>query len=276
MNQHYATAAVHQRAWHRALLLYAPYAVLGVVIAFLTPASRSMKAIKQRGTYWNTINPIGMRLSKTRRAPLSNADATEAPSANTRPEALTGRDRPTLPAAAGHAGRGRGPPRQPHGARIFALAGEESVPRSGEGTLRGNFRYRSPDFAIRAAMAGGSRKLTLAKKHLARVLNAWPDPTDRDDLSLYGFYCLEAAVEAAALHAGLKTKKNHWEKAELAEDLHGRLRLPDAGALLRDLNEARKAAAYDDVERPELDAEDIALQIEQYVAEVSKLIEGGG
>ena len=58
-------------------------------------------------------------------------------------------------------------------------------------------------------MATGSRKLELAKRHLERVQAAWTEPTDWDDLSLYGFYCLEAAVEAAALHHGLPTSKKH-------------------------------------------------------------------
>jgi hypothetical protein len=51
-------------------------------------------------------------------------------------------------------------------------------------------------------------KLKLAQRHLERVLGAWEEaPTDWDDLSLYGFYCLEAAVEAGALHVGFKTSK---------------------------------------------------------------------
>ena len=45
--------------------------------------------------------------------------------------------------------------------------------------------------------ARSGEKLALARHHLKRVLSAWDDPTDWDDLSLYGFYCLEAAVEAA-------------------------------------------------------------------------------
>lgn len=121
-------------------------------------------------------------------------------------------------------------------------------------------------------MATGSRKLELAKRHLERVQSAWTEPTDWDDLSLYGFYCLEAAVEAAALQLGLRTSKKHWEKADLAEDIHKRAGLPDIGDLLRDLNEARKAAAYGDMERPDLDAEDIAYQIEEYVNAVEALI----
>lgn len=121
-------------------------------------------------------------------------------------------------------------------------------------------------------MEKGSRKLELAKRHLERVLVAWTEPTDWDDLSLYGFYCLEAAVEAAALHFGLRTSKKHWEKVDLAEDLHTKRGLPDIGDLLRDLNDARKAAAYGDMDRPDLDAEDIASQIEEYVNAVTAII----
>jgi len=119
-------------------------------------------------------------------------------------------------------------------------------------------------------MATDSRKLQLAKRHLERVLAA--EPTDWDDLSLYGFYCLEAAVEAAALHFSLRTSKKHWEKVDLAEDLHKSKGLPDISDLLRDLNNARKAAAYGDVDRPDLDAEDIASQIESYVDAVATVV----
>ena len=83
---------------------------------------------------------------------------------------------------------------------------------------------------------------------------------------------MEAAVEAAALHFGLHTSKKHWEKVDVAEELHNTKGLPDISDLLCDLNEARKAAAYGDVDRPDLDAEDIASQIEQYVEAVGELI----
>jgi hypothetical protein len=49
--------------------------------------------------------------------------------------------------------------------------------------------------------------------------------------------------------------------------------LPDISNLLRDLNDARKATAYGDVDRPDLDAEDIASRIEEYVVTVEKIIE---
>lgn len=125
-------------------------------------------------------------------------------------------------------------------------------------------------------MAAGSRKLRLARRHLDRVLSAWTEPTDWDDLSLYGFYCLEAAVEAAALHFGLRISKKHWEKVDVATELHEKKGLPDITDLLCDLNDARKAAAYGDVERPDLDAEDIASQIEQYVEAVAAHVAVGG
>jgi hypothetical protein len=123
-------------------------------------------------------------------------------------------------------------------------------------------------------MATAKDKLKLARRHLERVLVAWDTPTDWDDLSLYGFYCLEAAVEAAAVHMGLATSKKHWEKADSAGELHKRHDLPDVRQLLRDLNDARKAAAYGDVPAPNLDAEDVASEIERYVDAVTALLGG--
>jgi len=58
-------------------------------------------------------------------------------------------------------------------------------------------------------MARHRQKLQLARRHLERVRTALLELTDWDDLSLYGFYCLEAAVEAAALHFGLRTSTRH-------------------------------------------------------------------
>jgi hypothetical protein len=116
-------------------------------------------------------------------------------------------------------------------------------------------------------------KLALAQHHLKRVLDAWDDPTDWDDLSLYGFYCLEAAVEAAAVQSGIKTSKKHWEKADVARELHVQHGLPEIEQLLRDLNNARKAAAYGDVPTPDLDAEEVASEIEAYVDALADLIE---
>src|SRR5262245_57016956 len=97
-------------------------------------------------------------------------------------------------------------------------------------------------------------QLQLARKHLQRVQAAWDEPTDWDDLALYGFYCLEAAVEAATLHYGGSSSRNHSDKVQMAARLSEKHGLPNVGDLLIDLNSARKAAAYGDVEAPELDA----------------------
>lgn len=102
--------------------------------------------------------------------------------------------------------------------------------------------------------------------------DAWDDPTDWDDLSLYGFYCLEAAVDAAALHFGLPTSRKHWEKVEIATRLHKEKGLPDVSDLLVDLNTARKSAAYGDIDDPELEAEAVATDIENYVSAVASLL----
>jgi uncharacterized protein YutE (UPF0331/DUF86 family) len=123
-------------------------------------------------------------------------------------------------------------------------------------------------------MAAGSKKIELARKHLRKVLEAWDDPTDWDDLYMYGLYCLEAAVVAAVLNAGWRISKKHWEKANLAVRLHENHGLTDVSQLLRDLNEGRKVLAYDDIdiESPDMSAEDISRQIEEFVEEVDKFI----
>ena len=62
-------------------------------------------------------------------------------------------------------------------------------------------------------MASAADKLALAQRHLTRVRDAWPEPTDWDDLFLYGFYALEAAVDCAC------TSKNRLERPTGAESM---------------------------------------------------------
>lgn len=121
-------------------------------------------------------------------------------------------------------------------------------------------------------MPTAEEKLELARRHLERVQAAW-DPPDWADLSLYGFYALEAAVEAASLHYGMKFQKAHWARVEAAETLHRQYSLPDVSALLRDLNETRKSEAYGDVQAPELDAEAVASEIESFIDSVGQILE---
>ena len=123
-------------------------------------------------------------------------------------------------------------------------------------------------------MPSAEDKRKLARRHLDRVLAAWDTPTKWYDLSIYGLYCLEAAVEAAAIHVGLKTSKQHWQKAKTAGELNKKHGLPDVEHLLDGINIARKAAAYGDVPAPGLDAEQVASEIERYVDAVEELLEG--
>lgn len=116
-------------------------------------------------------------------------------------------------------------------------------------------------------------RLELARRHLERVRVAWDDPTDWGDLSLYGFYCLEAAVLAAATHLGWAIERTHRAKTDAASELYRNHGLPDVSRLLQQLNEARKSEAYGDIERPELDPEDVVVQVEAFVEAVATLLQ---
>jgi len=115
--------------------------------------------------------------------------------------------------------------------------------------------------------------LALAKKQLERVQIAWTTPTDWDDLTMYGFYCLENAVAAAALHAGITLVRTHPGKAHAARELAKVHKLSDMSELLGQLNDARKAFAYGDIEEPELIAEDVAVSVEEFVDAVESFLD---
>ncbi len=115
----------------------------------------------------------------------------------------------------------------------------------------------------------------LARSHLERVQDSlWGDPVDWADLSMYGFYCLESCVVAAALHLGQERPSGHRDKAETAVVLAEEHDLPDVWDLLRDLNDMRKHEAYGDVDPPDgLGAEEVATAIEEYVESVGALLQ---
>ena len=118
-------------------------------------------------------------------------------------------------------------------------------------------------------------QLALAHKHLARVQSAWTEPTNWDDLMLYGMYAVEAAIRAAALQLSHDLKKTHWDKAEYAKRLTTEYKLPDVSELVADLNRGRKAVGYGDDEIPDElgDAEVIAIRIEEFIDAVEAFIE---
>src|SRR4029079_6471946 len=96
---------------------------------------------------------------------------------------------------------------------------------------------------------------------------------DWPDLALYGFYCLENAVVAAAIHGGLTITKNHPAKAAAARELSAHHHLPDISDLLVQLNDARKAEAYGDIARPDLDPAELGRTLHAYVGAVEALLE---
>ena len=118
------------------------------------------------------------------------------------------------------------------------------------------------------------KHLDLANRHLEKVQAAWDDPTDWSDLAIYGFFCLENAAMAAAVHFGLKRKKavSNRDKIQLANSLHRKHGLPSVGKLLTQLHRAEKYAVYGDITPPPLDPEDVAREIEEFVEAVSKIL----
>jgi hypothetical protein len=71
----------------------------------------------------------------------------------------------------------------------------------------------------------------------------------------------------------MKTSKKLWEKADVAAELQRKHGLPNIDQLLRDLNDARKSAAYGDIPAPDLEAEGVASAIERYVDAVAAVLE---
>ena len=90
---------------------------------------------------------------------------------------------------------------------------------------------------------------------------------------MYGFYCLEACVVAAALRLEQKAPRGHMAKTRAARRLNKEHGLPDVEGLLVDLNAMRKYTAYGDTDPPDdMEPEDIALSIEGYVESVRALL----
>ncbi|HEX8453504.1 MAG TPA: hypothetical protein VF647_15490 [Longimicrobium sp.] len=115
--------------------------------------------------------------------------------------------------------------------------------------------------------------IRLAQNHLERARRATSkDPVDWTDLTVYGFYCLEVALKAAAEHLGTRFATSHARKAQIAMEFATNHNLPDVSTLLTNLNEARKATGYGDVSIPPMDSDDLLAQLEGYVSAVVLLL----
>jgi hypothetical protein len=99
-------------------------------------------------------------------------------------------------------------------------------------------------------------KHELAREHLDRGLQGVAGG-DATEAVTWLFLALEAAIVAVAEHHGVDTEKQHWRKADVAQELHQRGVLGrDYSSTLRLLNEARKVAAYEGDE-PDLEGESL-------------------
>ena len=113
---------------------------------------------------------------------------------------------------------------------IAAIVAHAELPAQ----VSGSYNLQNPSYLRQACMKLRAQvHLDLAKSHLEKVRAAWDEPTDWADLAIYGFYCLEQAVIAAATEYGLRSRKDHRARVQLASRLHKNKGLPDIGKLRR-------------------------------------------
>jgi hypothetical protein len=110
-------------------------------------------------------------------------------------------------------------------------------------------------------------KHVLAREHLQRALSGVATG-DVTEAVTWLFLSLEAAIVAVADRHGVDTRRQHWRKAEVAEELFRTGVLSrDVSSTLQVLNEARKVATYDGDE-PDLagqSLQDLAADVEAAV-----------
>ena len=110
-------------------------------------------------------------------------------------------------------------------------------------------------------------KSQLAREHLERALPA-EVADDYTEAATWLFASLEAAISALAEQRGVSIEPKHWQKADVAKQLHAQGDVPtDFAPALRMLNDARKEAVYEGVE-PDLGGEslrDLAAQVQSAV-----------
>ncbi len=117
--------------------------------------------------------------------------------------------------------------------------------------------------------------LNLAKKQLEKVQVASWDPQDAEDAVTWAFYAYENGIVAVAEKLGLDWQKTHVSKVKIANELHEQDILSvDIGPVIENLNELRKDVQYGEPgpELQEVDLEDLATQLEEFVDEVESVI----
>lgn len=118
--------------------------------------------------------------------------------------------------------------------------------------------------------------LERAKSQLERVQVAWLDPPDAVEAVTFAFYAYENAIVAVAEARGIRWTKNHAQKARLAGQLvQKKILSTDVEDRLILLNNLRKDVAYGEPgpELRELDLEDLAIELEEFIEEVERVVE---
>lgn len=119
--------------------------------------------------------------------------------------------------------------------------------------------------------------LRRAQSQLERVQVAWLDPPDHVEAVTFAFYAYENAIVAVAEAKGIKWTKNHAEKARLAGRLFSDgILSTDVEDRLIALNTLRKDVAYGEPgpELQEMDLEELAVELEQFLEEVEEIVGG--
>ncbi len=120
-----------------------------------------------------------------------------------------------------------------------------------------------------------SKHLDLAREQFDAACTDWWEPADAGSCVSNVFYAYENLVVAVAESHNLRWKKNHYDKAALATELHKQKILSkDLGDEILRLNNLRKDVHYGEpgFELGEEDLESLVSDLEGIVNEVESMI----
>ena len=120
------------------------------------------------------------------------------------------------------------------------------------------------------------RQLALAQDQWDNAATDWWSPTDAAGCVSKCFYSFENAVVAAAIALQIRWKKQHADKATIAQRLAQKGHVTkDVSELLGSLNDLRKDISYGEPgpELKAMDLEDLLADLENYLDEVEQVID---
>ncbi len=120
------------------------------------------------------------------------------------------------------------------------------------------------------------KKLRRAQSQLSRVQLAVLAPEDREEPVTWAFYAYENGVVAVAEKASINWRKTHWDKLDLADEIHAKGYVStNVRSTLDQLNELRKDVHYEEPgpELAEVDLEGLAGELESFLDEVQSFLQ---